>query len=513
MATPGTAPAKLSHRMTSQDASFIYGESHTGPLHIGSLQIFDGHIDYDELVDHMAQRMHLLPRYRQKLVFVPFNLAHATFEDDPGFDLHNHLKCHSLPDGTDDKAFVRAAMAAFEPMLDRGKPLWEMHLFQGLMGGRSAVVWKIHHCLVDGVSGMELLTVALDLRAEAPPPAPPENAWEPPPLPSPLRTFTNAMIDLVQNRLDDARKVAELIESPRTVAEQAASLAGYAGKMARMMVRQIVAAPWNAGLVTPARSLAWLTVSFGDVRAIRNALGGTVNDVVLAILSEAAARYLKHHEVRTNHAPLRIGCPVNVRRAGENAALGNRVSMMFPEVPSEPMEVGERLQAVIRETERIKAGNEPQALELMLAGSDLIAPTVVGFGSVIGTNAIDLASRLGALAPGLTRMLTLPPPGINFIATNVPGAQVPLFLEGRKMIEMVGLVPLGANLGYNVAIVSYNQTLIFGMMAEPHLMPDVDLMQAFATEVFIELMAAAKSVASTPADQANGKGENASHAA
>jgi diacylglycerol O-acyltransferase / wax synthase len=513
MATPGTAPAKLSHRMTSQDASFIYGESHAGPLHIGSLQVFDGHIDYDELVDHMAQRMHLLHRYRQKLMFVPFNLAHATLEDDPEFDLHNHVKCHSLPDGTDDKAFVRAAMAVFEPMLDRGKPVWEMHLFQGLTGGRSAIVWKIHHCLVDGVSGMELLTVALDFRAEAPPPAPPEQPWEPPPLPSPLRRFNNAMIDLVQNRLNDARKVAELIESPRTVAKQAATLAGYAGKMARMMGRQIVAAPWNAGLVTPTRSLAWLTVSFGDVRAIRNALGGTVNDVVLTMLTEAAARYMKHHQVRTNHAPLRIGCPVNVRRGGDTGALGNRVSMMFPELPSEPMEVVARLQAVIRETARIKAGNEPQALELMLAGSDLIAPTVIGLGSAIGTNAIDLASRLGGLVPGLTRVLTLPPPGINFIATNVPGAQVPLFLAGRKMVEMVGLVPLSANLGYNVAIVSYNQTLVFGMMAEPRLMPDVDLMQAFATEVFIELMTAAKGAASTSAERANGKGEKASHAA
>ena len=152
MATPGTPPAKLSQRMSSQDASFIYGESTSGPLHIGTLNIFDGPIDYDEVVEHMAQRMHLLPRYRQKLLFVPFNLAHATLEDDPNFDLHNHLICHSLPDGTDDKAFVRAAMAAFEPMLDRGKPLWEMHLFQGLKGGRSAIVWKIHHCLVDGVS-------------------------------------------------------------------------------------------------------------------------------------------------------------------------------------------------------------------------------------------------------------------------------------------------------------------------------------------------------------------------
>jgi len=512
MLMPGTAPARLSHRMTSQDASFIYGESHTGPLHIGSLNIFDGHLDYDELVDYMAQRMHLLPRYRQKLVFVPFNLAHATLEDDPDFDLHNHVKCHSLPDGTGDKAFVRAAMAAFEPMLDRGKPVWEMHLFQGLEGGRSAIVWKIHHCLVDGVSGIELLTVALDFCAEAPAPAPPEHAWAPPPLPSLLRTFSNAMIDLVQSRLNDARKVAKVIEAPRMVAEQAAMLAGYAGKMARMMARQIVAAPWNAGLVTSARSLAWLTVSFGDVRAIRNALGGTVNDVVLAILSEAAARYMKHHAVRTNHEPLRVGCPVNVRREAENGALGNRVSMMFPELPSEPMEVIARLRTVMRETDRIKAENEPQALELMLAGNDLIAPMMMGLGSVIGTNAIDLASRLGGLVPGPMRMLTLPPPGINFIATNVPGAQVPLFLAGRKMIEMVALVPLGANLGYNVAIISYNQTLVFGMMAEPRLMPDVDLMQAFAAEVFIELMAAAKG-ANASAEQANSKGERASHAA
>jgi diacylglycerol O-acyltransferase / wax synthase len=249
------------------------------------------------------------------------------------------------------------------------------------------------------------------------------------------------------------------------------------------------------------------------LRSIRNALGGTVNDVVLAILSEAAARYLKHHEVRTNHAPLRIGCPVNVRRGAESGALGNRVSMMFPELPSAPMEVVARMQAVIRETERIKAANEPQALELMLSGSDLISPTMMGLGSLIGTNAIDLASRLGGLARKVSHMLTLPPPGINFIATNVPGAQVPLYLAGRKMTVMVGLVPLAANLGYNVAIVSYNQMLIFGMMAEPHLMPDVDLMQAFAAEVFIELMAAAKRAAGSRVDAVNDKGEKASHAA
>jgi hypothetical protein len=217
--------------------------------------------------------------------------------------------------------------------------------------------------------------------------------------------------------------------------------------------------------------------------------------------------------VRTNHAPLRIGCPVNVRRGGERAALGNRVSMMFPELPSAPMEVVARMQAVIRETERVKAGNEAQALELILSGSDLISPTMMGLGSVIGTNAIDLASRLGGLTQKVSQMLTLPPPGINFIATNVPGTQVPLYLAGRKMTMMVGLVPLSANLGYNVAILSYNQMLIFGMMAEPRLMPDVDLMQAFAAEVFIELMAAAKHAAEKRAEMVDEKGEKASHAA
>ncbi|MBE3604335.1 wax ester/triacylglycerol synthase family O-acyltransferase [bacterium] len=495
MADEGKSPVKLSHRMSTQDASFIYGESHSGPLHIGSLNIFESPIDYDEILDHMARRMHLLPRYRQRLAFAPFNLAHATFEDDPDFDLRNHIKPHSLPDGADERTFLAAAMAAFEPMLDRNKPLWEMHLFQGLPRGRSAVVWKVHHCLVDGVSGMELLTVALDFRAEAPPPEQPALPWRPQPLPSALRRFATALVDLAQNRLNEARQLAGMIDAPREALKRAATIANYAAKLTAMLGRRIVAAPWNAGLVSPARSLAWLKVSFADLRSIRNALGGTANDVVLAILSEAAARYLAEHGVRTDHAPLRIGCPVNVRRGAESGALGNRVSMMFPEFASEPMDAIERLQAVIRETNRIKSAGDAQALELMMELGDLVAPMLLGMGSLVGTNAVDAASKLAALAPRVARVAPLPPPGINFIATNVPGAQVPLYLAGREMVEMVGLVPLGANLGYNVAIVSYNQTLVFGMMAEPRLMPDVDRMRDLAGDVFNELMAAAKAQA------------------
>jgi hypothetical protein len=165
---PRKSTAKISHRLSSQDAAFVYGESYRGPLHVGCVTYFDGCIDYDEFVAHMEARMHLLPRYRQRLVFVPLNLAHATWEDDPEFNVRNHVYSHSLPPGVEEAQFLQAAMDVFAPMLNRGRPLWEAHLFRGIEGDRTAIVWKMHHCLVDGVSGMELLSASLDLRPDLP---------------------------------------------------------------------------------------------------------------------------------------------------------------------------------------------------------------------------------------------------------------------------------------------------------------------------------------------------------
>src|SRR5258708_2552155 len=203
MADSQPRAAKLSRRMSAQDASFIYGESISGPLHIGSVNIFDGPIDHDEFMIHMAARMHLLPRYRQRLAFVPLNLAHATLEDDPDFDSRNHLREIALPDGADERALLAAAMREFSPMLDRRRPLWEMILFHGLKGNRSAVLWKVHHCLVDGVSGMELLSIALDLKPAAPEPAPPEKPFQPAPLPGQIRRLADATLDLIQDHLHE----------------------------------------------------------------------------------------------------------------------------------------------------------------------------------------------------------------------------------------------------------------------------------------------------------------------
>jgi WS/DGAT C-terminal domain len=159
------------------------------------------------------------------------------------------------------------------------------------------------------------------------------------------------------------------------------------------------------------------------------------------------------------------------------------------------METVARMLRVIHETERIKAAHEPEALELALCGIGLISPPIMGLASMIGTRAIDLVSRLSQMAPGLNHAVALPRPATNFIATDVPGVQAQLYLAGREMIEMIGLVPLVLNLGYSVAIVSYNEMLTFGMIAEPHLMPDLDLMKTFAAEVLSELMTTAKHAA------------------
>jgi WS/DGAT/MGAT family acyltransferase len=485
-----TPPVKLAHRLSAQDASFLYAESRSGPLHIGCVAVFEGQIDRDEALARIAARMHLLPRYRQRLISAPLNIAHATLHDDPDFDLRNHIKSHSLPDGADEEELMRAAMREFAPMLDRGRPLWELHLFRGLEHDRTALLWKIHHCLVDGVSGMEMLNKMLDLRADAPDPAPPRERFAPVPPPGLAKSFVSALIDLVQERIDDARAAAEMLEDPLGATERLASATNISGQMIEMFSRPIAPAPWQSGLVSQQRSLASLKISFGELRAIRNALGGTVNDVVLAVLGEAAARYLAHHGVASDH-PLRIGCPVNVRRDAESGALGNRVSMMFPETPAAAMDVVERLRGITRETTRIMRRREPQALELVLSASAMIPPGAIAPWAALMTGTMDVAAKLSAIAPELARLFSPPVAGINFIATNVPGSQAPLYFAGRRMTDMVGCVPLAGNLGYNVAIVSYNQNLFFGMMAEPRLMPDLARMRDYAAEAFGELVAAA----------------------
>ncbi len=481
---------KLSRRLSGQDSTFIYGESRNGPLHVGSFSFFEDEITYPELIAHFESKLHLVPRYRQRLAPVPFNLNHATFEDDPDFKIENHVKLHQLPEDTSEAQLIEAGLAVFRKPLDRKRPLWETHLFNGPKGNRSVIMWSIHHCLVDGVSGMELLNVVMDFRPDPPAMESKVEPWSPKPRPGMLRQMIAATLDRAQEQIESMRRLSQAASNFRSSVKELGSDVGTLARLAQQMTRPIAATPWNAGLVSQERTLAWLRTSFGDIRAIRAAFGGTINDVVLTMLSEGAARYLRDHGGKPG-GPLRIGCPVNVRREDESGSLGNRVSMMFPELPAEPMDPVARLKLVAAETQRIKQAGEPQALErLMSIGQSVSPPAFVAMLGGIATTAMDAAVSLQRILPSWAKPAAQPP-GINFIATNVPGSQVPLYLAGHRMVDYIGLLPLGGNLGFGVPIVGYNQDLYFTMMAEPNLMPDPDRMKSLVEAVFEELKRAA----------------------
>lgn len=480
------------YRLSTQDATFIYGESRNGPLHIGSIGLFEGRIDFNGMLGHFEERIHLVPRYRQRLVEVPFNVAHAMMEDDPEFSFDNHVFRHELEDGLIESDAIAEMMEIYQTPLSRAHPLWELHSFENLEGDRTALVWKVHHCLVDGVSGVELLKVMYDFRAEPeeiPPPARPWVAARPSSI---VRRFAEGIRNQIQTAVNSTISAAvEMVEEPDKVAERARTIGEATRQMTELMTRRIVATPWNSTPIGQERMVAWSRQSFADFRAIRSAFGGSVNDVVLAMLTEGAARYLKHHGYAVEGQQLCIGCPVNVRHREERSALGNRVSMMFPTAPAEPMDIVERLQLIHEETERIKAAGSAQALEAIMGLSDLIPPGLIGPAARIATTMLDTSGKLAEFAGWKPRAdgFGLPAMGINFVATNVPGVQVPQFINGHVCLDMIPLIPLAATMGYSVAILSYYRSLYFGMMAEPRVMPDVALMKVFVDDAFAELKA------------------------
>ena len=482
------APSKESHRLSTQDSSFLYGEAANGPLNMAMLGTFRSHIEPKSLYAHMEARMHLLPRYRQRVIFAPFNLAHPSLEDDPGFNLAHHIFNHELPRDSSEAVLMKAVMNVYEKPLDRSKPLWEIHLFNGLTGGHSAILTKIQHCLADGISGMELLAATTSTLPDAPAPPPPDEPWKPAQLPGRTELLASALSDFVRSRVELARRAADTVAHLEDFDVNASALPAVVQTI-RAIGRPIVAAPWNAATVTGAREVAWLRCSLHDVGRIRAAFGGTVNDVVLAMLSEGAARYLEYHLCPTQGRPLRIGCPVNVRAKDEYGKLGNRVSMMFPEFDSHTMPAVNRLKAVIEETSRIKAAGEAIAFEHLLALLDYVPPAALGPVARLLTSAIEGAGRLAGAAPRVARQAPMIGTGISFVATNVPGSPVPVYFAGHELADTIGMVPLTATLGYGVAILSYNSNLYIGLVAEPNLMPDVALMKSRIKETLRELIA------------------------
>lgn len=477
----------MSQRLSDSDASFLYMESASGPMHIGSIYVLEGELPYATVYEHFAERIHLIPSYRRRLAQVPFNLAHPTWEDDPDFDLANHVVEHALPAGISLDDAMDAAVEFNEPMLPRDRPLWRFVVISGVPD-KTLILQQTHHAMIDGVSGIEITTILYDFDARGGNRPPPGEAWDPPPVPGPMERMAQA----VRDNLDKARP-SQALEFVTNTARQRRLLARAARVIGQFVTRPVITAPFNASLVGPSRRVRYLKKPFEEIREIRRALGGTINDVVLTVVSEAVARYLDRHGEQTESQYLRIMCPVSVRTEDQAGALGNQVSAIFPVLPAWPMNVRQRLNAVCSETDRIKHDEEAQALALMTQAESPLWPVALAPAQLVGTpfDPTALAARMPM--PALPNLGWRPPNiGVNFTCTNVPGVQVPQYLCGHRVTDTVGLLVLTGNVGFSVTILSYNKELFFSFICEPRLLPDLETIAEGAEAAFDELLTEAR---------------------
>ncbi len=460
---------KLTRRLSSQDTAFLYSEGEEAPMNLGSVAVFQGEIPYQRFVKDLQDKIHLIPRYRQRVMFAPLNLAHPTWEPDPQFDIRNHVIPVRLdPPGSDDQLRQLSARL-FQGVLSRDKPLWEIYLVHGLEGDRSALVFKVHHCLVDGVSGIELLMIVLDVSPNPPALPPPSEPYQPPPLPDAGTRFFDAVFDRLADRLkvtaDIQKSLLNAIDDPaatRSVSRALETALSY-------FLRPGMRAPFNAAF-SGERKLAWSEHSFAEVRAIRQACAGTVNDVILTVLGGALSRYYEAHGLSTEGRVARVLTPVNVRREDERGALGNRISMLLIEVPLGLRNPVERLKAIKERMDSLKRNHVADGMEL-------------------------LAEAVGGLPPMLQAAfgaLPTPPNTVaNLVCTNIPGPMIPLYSIGHRLEAHYPLVPIAWEMGVGCAVTSYNQRLYFCLMADAKAAPDVDRLGDFLTEAYVELRSAA----------------------
>ena len=466
------AAPQLNPRMTADDAAFLYLERREMALHIGSVSVFEGPLPFERFVQQIDSKLHLIPRYRQRVVPAPFNIGHPSWEDDSLFDIRNHIVSMKLDPPGDDAALQALAGRLFSRMMDRNKPLWEIFLIDGLKGGRSAMLAKVHHCMVDGVSGVGLMGIMMDTSREMQPLSE-KPAFEPSPLPDPMQLYFRAFAQSFQQGLErmltlqtDYLNLLQTMVTPQTtqaIAEVTPLLAELALPADRL--------PFNRPC-SGERRITWNEFSFADARAIRGALGGTVNDVALTVLTGAVSRYVKMCGEGVARRSCRYMVPVNVRREDQRGDLGNQVSALLVNVPLDIDDPASRLQQISKRTESLKNSRLADMLRMITnAGGLLPAP-------------------LQALVMALP-FVSLPSPVFNMVSTNVPGPQIPLYATGQEMLNYFPHVPVGNDLGMGCAIQSYNQKIVFGITSDYAAAPEAHHMRDFLDESFRELRQAA----------------------
>jgi WS/DGAT/MGAT family acyltransferase len=452
--------------MSVRDAGFLYLERPDAGLHIGCVAVLDRKLELEALVRRVEARLPLLPRYAQRAVEAPLALGHPSWEEEPALDLTLHVRRWSLPAPGGESELAETVGALFEQPMARSRPLWEMHLLEGLDGDRCAVMQKVHHCMVDGVAGAQLLEALLD--AEPQPPEPARRRR--------VRARPRGSSDRLRSALADglraqARGVAAAFGAlvrPAAALQAAERLRRAAWAAVQLATDDVPQMPWNAP-IGPHRSLAFTRLPIDGVRRVRRARGGTLNDVVLTAVAGGLRRYLDAHGVPTRGLELTALVPVSLRSAEEARALGNRISAMLVPLAVDPADEVPRLAAMRATTDRLKQGAAWTGIDALLAALDGAPPALVAFASA--------RIRIGRLA--------------NLIATNVPGPRETRWLGGARVEALYPLVPIAGGIGLGVAIFSYDDWLHVGLTADARRTTDLDKLRRGIEDAFQALVAGA----------------------
>jgi WS/DGAT/MGAT family acyltransferase len=452
-------------RLTGLDASFLALEKNGAHMHVGSVLVFEGPApEYDDFVTRIERGLHLVPRYRQKLAFPPFGVSRPIWVDDPHFNVRYHLRHTALPEPSGEEQLKSLAGRVFAQQLDRAKPLWEIWLVDTMADGRFALICKTHHALVDGISGVDIMTVLFDLEPDPPQPEP-GPAWSPRPAPSSAELFADALVERMSGPFEVAKQA--LTHPDQAGADAGRNAAGLAA-MAAAAVQGAPPSPLNVR-IGPHRRYAWVEADLAAFKQIKDVFGGSINDAVLTVVSGALRAHLIRHGRDPDGAELKAMVPISVRADEQRGALGNRVSAMYAPLPVGLPDAAERFGFVHAAMAGLKESGQAVGAAAITRLADAAAPTILN-------QAARLQSRQRFF---------------NLTVTNVPGPQVPLYVMGRRLEGFYPLVPLVLNTALGIAIMSYDGRLFFGLLGDYDALADLDRLAEDLEQAIAELAAAA----------------------
>jgi diacylglycerol O-acyltransferase len=464
-------------RLTSTDASFLHQEGPESHMHIGGVLLFEGPApSFAEYLDHVRGRLHLVPRYRQKLATPPLETGRPLWVDDPNFNLEYHIRHTALPSpGTEEQLFLLASRIASQP-LDRSKPLWENWLVEGLTEGRFAVISKTHHALVDGVSGVDLATVLFDLEREPHEPSSELEPWQPQHEPGAAELVLAGVRGMIATTAEMITRAVTAATRPGISFSILRDAAEGVGEIVWAGMNPAPETPLNVP-IGPHRRYAVVRQQLADYKEIKGALEGTVNDVVLTVVSGALRRWLESRGIRIEGLEMRALVPVSVRTAEHKDTLGNQLAVMRGPLPVYIEDPVARLRFVRRAMDGLKESKQAVGAATLAAVNNLAPPTILAQAS-----RLNFSTRL-----------------FNLIVTNIPGPQMPLYLRGRQLQDLFPVAFLPKDHGLAIAIMSYNGRLDYGLLADFDALPDLDVVAEAIEDSLAELLAAARGEPVRPA--------------